>query len=114
MANDRGPLTTQGVTIRRQPEAARLAEVYETGKLPLRILPAVSRPDDSGFIDPRHTTRAMLEALGPLGDGVVVDFCRPASLEEMERMLGAADLGDLLARGQPPPYPGLTTPPPPG
>jgi tetratricopeptide (TPR) repeat protein len=91
MASDRGPLTTQGVTIRRQLETARRPEVYETGKLPLRILLAVSRPDDSGFIDPRHTTRAMLEALGPLGDGVVVDFCRPASLEEMERMLGEAD-----------------------
>ncbi|MEP7123772.1 MAG: CHAT domain-containing protein [Byssovorax sp.] len=91
MANDRGPLTRRGVTIRRQLETARRAEVYETGKLPLRILLAVSRPDDSGFIDPRHTTRAMLEALGPLGDGVVVDFCRPASLDEMERMLGEAD-----------------------
>src|SRR5262249_40073791 len=61
------------------------------GKLPLRILLAVSRPDDTGFLDPRHTTRAMLDALAPLGDGVVVDFCRPATLDKLERMLTAAD-----------------------
>jgi tetratricopeptide (TPR) repeat protein len=91
MADSRGPLTQQGVTIRRQVETARRPEAYETGKLPLRILLAVSRPDDTGFLDPRHTTRAMLDALAPLGDGVVVDFCRPATLRMMERMLVAAD-----------------------
>jgi CHAT domain len=91
MADSRGPLTQQGVTIRRQLETVRRAEAHATGKLPLRILLAVSRPDDTDFLDPRHTTRAMLDALAPLGDGVVVDFCRPATLRTMERRLAAAD-----------------------
>ncbi len=91
MADSRGPLTRRGVTLRRQLETARRPEAYETGTLPLRILLAVSRPDDTGFLDPRHTTRAMLEALAPLGSGVVVDFCRPATLDRMERMLREAD-----------------------
>jgi hypothetical protein len=88
---DRGPLTRLGVTIRRQLESAGPSLEYQTGKLPLRILLAVSRPDDTGFLDPRHTTRAMLDALAPLGDGVVVDFCRPATLDRMEQMLHEAD-----------------------
>jgi hypothetical protein len=90
LADSRGPLSRRGVTLRRQLETARRPEAYPTGKLPLRILLAVSRPDDTGFLDPRHTTRAMLDALAPLGSGVVVDFCRPATLDRMERMLSAA------------------------
>jgi CHAT domain len=91
MADSRGPLSRRGVTLRRQLETARKRETYDAGTLPLRILLAVSRPDDTGFLDPRHTTRAMLDALAPLGAGVVVDFCRPATLAELERMLTAAD-----------------------
>ncbi len=91
MADGRGPLTRRGVTLRRQLESARRPEAYDAGKLPLRILLAVSRPDDAGFLDPRHTTRAMLDALAPLGAGVVVDFCRPATLDKLERMLRDAD-----------------------
>ena len=91
MADGCGPLTSREVTIRRQVETAPRSDVYETGKLPLRILLAVSRPDDTGFLDPRHTTRAMLDALAPLGDGVVVDFCRPTTLDQLKRMLTAAD-----------------------
>lgn len=91
MADGKGPLTRRGVTIRRQLESARARDRYEAGRLPLRILLAVSRPDDAGFLDPRHTTRAMLDALAPLGDGVVVDFCRPATLDVLERMLTKAE-----------------------
>jgi tetratricopeptide (TPR) repeat protein len=90
LRDERGPLTRRGVIIRRQRARARHVEAHDAGELPLRILLAVSRPDDAGFIDPRHTTRAMLDALEPLGGGVVLDFCRPATLVEMERMLVAA------------------------
>jgi tetratricopeptide (TPR) repeat protein len=90
MADGAGALTRHGVTIRRQLESAGATVKYETGKLPLRILLAVSRPDDAGFLDPRHTTRAMLEALAPLGEGVVVDFCRPATLPRLNEMLDEA------------------------
>jgi tetratricopeptide (TPR) repeat protein len=89
LADARGPLTRQGVTIRRQLETAKQPITYQVG-LPLRILLIVSRPDDLGFIDPRLTTRAMLDALKPLGDDAVVDFCRPPTLARMEQMLSAA------------------------
>jgi len=90
MADGRGPLTRRGVTVRRQLESAKERTPYPVG-LPLRILLIVSRPDDLGFIDPRLTTRAMLDALAPLGDDVVVDFCRPPTLARMEEMLSAAE-----------------------
>lgn len=90
IADVRGPLSRRGVTLRRQLESAGRPERYDAGKLPLRILLVVSRPDDAGFIDPRHTTRAMLAALEPLGSGVAVDFCRPATLERLTRMLDGA------------------------
>jgi tetratricopeptide (TPR) repeat protein len=95
LADGRGPLTRRGVTIRRQLEMAQEPIPYPAG-LPLRILLVVSRPDDLGFIDPRLTTRALLKALEPLGDDVVVDFCRPPTLLRLEEMLSAAQ-----GRGQP-------------
>jgi hypothetical protein len=95
LADARGPLTRRGVTVRRQLESAHEPIAYQVG-LPLRILLIVSRPDDLGFIDPRLTTRAMLDALERLGDDVVVDFCRPPTLPRLEEMLSAAQ-----RRGQP-------------
>jgi len=95
MADQRGPLTRRGVSVRRQLETACEPIAYPAG-LPLRILLVVSRPDDLGFIDPRLTTRAMLDALGRLGDDVAVDFCRPPTLLRLEEMLSAAQ-----RRGQP-------------
>ena len=89
MADSRGPLTQQGLTIRRQLELTQEPTEYQA-TLPLRILLVVSRPDDTGFIDPRHTARAMLDALAPLGDRVAVDFCRPPTLATMQQMLSAA------------------------
>jgi tetratricopeptide (TPR) repeat protein len=86
----RGPLSSRGVTIRRQLEKAGRPVRYDAGRLPLRILLIVSRPDDAGFLDPRWTTRAMLDALDPLGEGVRVDFCRPPTLGRMDEMLAAA------------------------
>jgi tetratricopeptide (TPR) repeat protein len=89
MADSRGPLCRQDITIRRQLETARKPAKYQTG-LPLRILLVVSRPGDLGFIDPRLSTRSMLDALKPLGEDVRVDFCRPPTLPEFEEMLSAA------------------------
>ncbi|MFO0757721.1 MAG: CHAT domain-containing protein [Byssovorax sp.] len=88
--NKKGPLAMQGVTIRRQLENAGRAAKFDPGKLPLRILLVVSRPEDTGFIEARWTTRSMLDALGPLGAGVEVDFCRPATFARMNEMLAAA------------------------
>lgn len=86
MADSHGPLVMQDVTIRRQLETARKPIDFQTS-LPLRILYVVSRPGDLGFIDPRLSSRSMLNALAPLGDDVRVDFCRPPTLPRLEEML---------------------------
>ncbi len=86
----RSPLGRRGVIVRRQLQTAGKLRRHDTGRLPLRILLVVSRPDDAGFIDPRNTTQGMLDALEPLGEGVIIDFCRPATLGRMEGMLAAA------------------------
>ncbi|HOC58292.1 MAG TPA: TIR domain-containing protein, partial [Verrucomicrobiota bacterium] len=89
MANSRGPLSRQDITIRRQLETAGRAITFQTG-LPLRVLCVVSRPGDLGFIDPRLSSRSMLDALSALGADVQVDFCRPPTVTRLEEMLSAA------------------------
>jgi len=89
LRDHRGPFTRRGITIRRQFEGGRQRPDYPAG-LPLRILLVVSRPDDLGFIDPRSTTRGMLDALDTLAGDVQVDFCRPPTLPRLEKMLAEA------------------------
>jgi tetratricopeptide (TPR) repeat protein len=95
MADERGALTRRDVTIRRQLETGHQHLAYDVGA-PLRLLVVVSRPDNAGFIDPRHSTRAMLDALTSLGDNVTVEFCRPPTLARLEEVLdesnGAFDI----------------------
>ena len=93
LADEAGNLA-QRVSVRRQ-----LSRPEETGpgpggeshavQLPLRILYIVSRPADTGFIDPRMTSKSLFAALDPLGPSVRIDFCRPPTLARMEEMLGA-------------------------
>lgn len=90
-----GALIRQGVTVRRQLERAGRVEPFEV-ELPLRVLLVVSRPVDLGFIDPRFTTRAVLDALVTLDRDVRIDFCRPPTLARMEKMLAESD-----RRGEP-------------
>src|SRR5215470_6387163 len=90
MADERGALTRGDVTIRRQLETMRQNLAYDVG-VPLRLLVVVSRPDNAGFIDPRHSTRAMLDALTSLGDNVTVEFCRPPTLARLEETLDEAN-----------------------
>ena len=89
MADDAGRLA-QRVSVRRQLETPE-ETAPRAARLPLRILYIVSRPSDAGFIDPRVTTKALFEALDPLGPSVRVDFCRPPTLKQMEEMLRAAE-----------------------
>lgn len=93
--DDAGPLSRGGVTVRRQLERAGRAKSFKV-ELPLRLLLIVSRPADLSFIDPRFTTRAVLDALEPLERNVRIDFCRPPTLARMEEMLAAA-----AAHGEP-------------
>jgi hypothetical protein len=86
----RGPLALRGLTIRRRlTHGGSVAAEPPTG-LPLRLLLIVSRPEDTGFIDPRTSTRPVLDALARTPGGVVVDFCEPPTLPELERQLAAA------------------------
>lgn len=90
MADAAGSLA-QRVAVRRQleaPEALRPRAV----QLPLRMLYIVSRPGDTGFIDPRLTTRAMVTALDPLGGNLRLDFCRPPTLARLEQLLRDAQV----------------------
>lgn len=59
MADERGALTRHDVTIRRQLETVKQTLVYNVSS-PLCLLLVVSRPDNAGFIDPRHARRAHL------------------------------------------------------
>jgi hypothetical protein len=89
IADEAGILAPR-VSIRRQlekPEELVPRDVV----LPLHILYIVSRPSDTGFIDPRLTTRSLFEALDPLGASVKMDFCRPPTLGRMEEMLRDAE-----------------------
>ena len=88
MRDDIGRLA-QRVAVRRQLETPERLVPREV-KLPLRMLYVVSRPDDTGFIDPRLTTRALLTALDPLEGNVRLDFCRPPTAARMEEMLREA------------------------
>lgn len=90
LADERGALTRRDVTIRRQLETVRQPLPYQV-HMPLRLLLVVSRPDNAGFIDPRHSSRALLDALTALGDNVSVEFCRPPTLTRLEEMLAEAD-----------------------
>jgi tetratricopeptide (TPR) repeat protein len=85
LADDAGSLA-QRLSVRRQLETPEKS-TPRPALLPLRILYIVSRPADVGFIDPRFTAKALLDALDPLGGSVRVDFCRPPTLARMEEML---------------------------
>lgn len=85
LADDASNLA-QRVSIRRQLETPE-STTPRPAQLPLRILYIVSRPADTGFIDPRLTSKALFDALDPLGGSVRVDFCRPPTLARMEEML---------------------------
>ncbi|HET9212511.1 MAG TPA: tetratricopeptide repeat protein, partial [Thermoanaerobaculia bacterium] len=88
MADEAGSLA-QRVSVRRQLETPEKT-TPRPAELPLRMLYIVSRPADAGFIDPRLTAKALLDALDPLGGSVRVDFCRPPTLARMEEMLREA------------------------
>ncbi len=85
VADDVGSLA-QRVSVRRQLEEPKEIKP-RPAQLPLRILYIVSRPSNAGFIDPRFTAKALLDALEPLGADVQVEFCRPPTLERMEELL---------------------------
>lgn len=90
MRDRRGPLTFQGVTIRRQLQGSGRPRRHRLS-LPLRVLLIVSRPSDIGFIDPRNSIAPMLDALAVLPVAqVTVDFCDPPTLIQLEDTISQA------------------------
>ena len=85
----RGPLTMQGVTIRRQLEGAKL-NLSKKFELPLRILLIVSRPRDLSFVDPESSVMLIRNAFENLYDYVEIDFCLPPTIMRLEELLSAA------------------------
>ena len=93
----RGPLALRGLTLRRRLRRDEAPAAGFQPGLPLRLLLIVSRPEDTGFIDPRTSVRPVLDALGALRQGaddadarIRVDFCEPPTLPELERRLSRA------------------------
>jgi len=90
MRDKRGPLAFQGVTIRRQLQGSSRPSQPALG-LPLRVLLIVSRPSDTGFIDPRNSIAPLLDALEALLPGqVTIDFCDPPTLSQLEERIRQA------------------------
>ncbi len=86
----RGPLAFQGVIIRRQLLGSGRPRQYAL-QAPLRVLLIVSRPSDTGFIDPRISIPPILDALEALPPGQVqVDFCDPPTLAQLEQTVAQA------------------------
>ncbi len=90
MRDSKGPLAFRGVSIRRQLEGTKPLEPLEL-RLPLRLLLIVSRPRDTGFIDPRNSVRPLLDGLDRLPRGAVeVELCEPPTLGELEERIAKA------------------------
>ncbi len=93
MRDSKGPLTFQGITIRRQLKGSG-AITHHKLPLPLRVLLIVSRPEDVSFIDPRNSILPVLDALDALDGQVRVDFCEPPTLPQLTDMLREAHLAE--------------------
>ena len=90
MRDKRGPLAFQGINIRRQLQGSGRPS-QPTLSLPLRVLLIISRPTDTGFIDPRNSIAPMLDALDALPPGqLTVNFCDPPTLSQLEETISQA------------------------
>ena len=78
------------VVVRRRLHKAKQARSVQFD-LPLRVLMVISRPDGVGFIDPRSSAVALLDALEPLGDRAEVEFLRPPTVKALAERLRDAD-----------------------
>ncbi|VAW38390.1 hypothetical protein MNBD_CHLOROFLEXI01-3303 [hydrothermal vent metagenome] len=89
MRDRRGPLAFRGVIIRRQLQGSGMRVSYDFG-LPLRILLIISRPTDTGFIDPRTSMRPVMDALDELRGHAELSFCEPPTFARLEEMVSEA------------------------
>jgi len=90
MRDQAGPLYSAGISIRRHVQQ-RLTPTLPSFSLPLKVLYIIARPTDADFIDPRFSAHGVMDALSSLIErGLVeVDFVRPATFEQLSRVLGS-------------------------
>ncbi len=86
LADEGGYVFTQRppINVRRKLRVAREPKT-QAFTLPVRILMLISRPegDHIGFLDPRSSAQALLDAIEPLGDRVTVEFLYPPTLKAL-------------------------------
>ena len=70
------------IGVRRRLKKTRAAPT-QPFTLPVRILFVVSRPEGAGFLDPRSSAQALLDAIEPLGDQITVEFLVPPTLKAL-------------------------------
>ncbi|NOZ27623.1 MAG: tetratricopeptide repeat protein [Chloroflexi bacterium] len=78
------------IVVRRRLHKVKRAQPVQFD-LPLRVLMVISRPEGVGFIDPRSSAVALLDALAPLGDQAQVEFLRPPTLKALAERLSDPD-----------------------
>ncbi len=84
------PLVFQDVLVRRQLQRAKRITPQPLS-LPLRVLLIVSRPTDTGFIDPRNSIAPLLDVVDDLPEDLVwLDFCEPPTLAALEQRVAQA------------------------
>lgn len=85
LADEEGHVFSLGISLRRRlPKTQRVQQ--PTFAPPVRILMVVARPKEAGFIDPRESPQALLDATETLragDDSVVVEFLYPPTLEAL-------------------------------
>ena len=74
------------VVVRRRMHRVKQAKAVRFS-LPLRVLMVISRPDGVGFLDPRSSAVALLDALTPLGEQAAVEFLRPPTVKALSERL---------------------------
>lgn len=88
------PLHQLGVSVVRRVTTAQPTVSARDTSAGLRVLVVVCRPDGAGFLDPRYTPEAILEALKDRPE-VTVEFCRPGTLKALIHTLAQArDAGE--------------------
>ena len=78
------------VVVRRRMQRVKQAKAVPFS-LPLRVLMVISRPVGVGFLDPRSSAVALLDALAPLGDQAEVEFLRPPTAAALTERLTDPD-----------------------
>ncbi len=87
LADEEGHLFALDISIRRRIHKTQRSRSVPF-ELPVRILMVVARPPELDFIDPRASSKALLQALDELGsDHVVVEFLDTPTLAALDRRL---------------------------